>query len=117
MNLYHCMIELKNDAQALAFASAADQWLSGLCERGLIGGWNLHRRKFGLASGRHSDFVLLIDVRDLAQLESAFRSLAEDGETTDQRHYDLMHDMIATLDVGLYRPFPDANQREAVALV
>lgn len=117
MNLYHCMITLKNDAKALAFASAAEHWLTGLVNRGLIGGWTLYRRKFGLASGHHSDVLLLIEVEDMAQLESAFRTLSGEASDVDQRHYDLVHEMIAHVDIGLYRPFPDPANRERVALI
>lgn len=117
MNLYHCMIELKSDARALAFASAAEHWLGGLRTRGLIGDWRLFRRKFGLASGRHSDFLLLIEIEDMAALESAFRALALSGDDADRRHYDLVHEMIATVDIGLYRPYPDPGQRERIALI
>lgn len=27
MNLYHCMIELKSDAKALAFSAAVEAWM------------------------------------------------------------------------------------------
>ena len=117
MNLYHCMITLKSDAKALAFASAAEHWLNGLQGRGLINGWQLFRRKLGLASGHHSDVILLIDVEDMAQLETAFQTLANDAIDTDQRHFALVHEMIAEVDIGLYRPYPDASNRERVALI
>ena len=117
MNLYHCMITLKSDAKALAFASAADHWLTGLTERGLIGGWTLYRRKFGLASSQHSDFLLMIEVKDMAQLETAFQALSDAPDDRDQRHHDLVHEMIAHADIGLYRPYPDAASRESVALI
>lgn len=116
MNLYHCMIELKSDAKALAFAAAADQWMGEMHARGLIGSYRLLRRKLGLASGPHSDFLLEIEVQDMAELERAFRAAGQlqDGEA---RHYDLMHAMIAHAEVGLYRPFPDPERRERIALI
>ena len=117
MNLYHCMITLKSDAKALAFASAVDHWLGGLAEQGLIGGWTLYRRKLGLASSDHSDVLLMIEVEDMAQLENAFQKLSEGATDIDQRHYELVHDMIAEVQVGLYRPYPDSGQRENVALI
>ena len=117
MNLYHCMITLKSDAKALAFASAAEHWLSGLLDRKVIGGWTLYRRKFGLASGQHSDILLLIEIDDLAQLEAAFRSLSDSVSETDQRHFDLVHNMIEDVQIGLYRPYPDAANRERVSLI
>lgn len=116
MNLYHCMIELKSDAKAIAFASACEQWLGELQGRGLIGTWRLMRRKLGLASGPHSDFLLEVEVEDLAGLETAFRAV---GRLTDSehRHYDLAHGMIAHVEMGLYRPYPDPERRERIALI
>lgn len=116
MNLYHCMIELKSDAKALAFAAACEQWMGELRGRGLIGEWRLMRRKLGLASGPHSDFLLEIEVEDMAGLERAFRAAGQfaDGDT---RHYELMHGMIGQAEVGLYRPFPDPERRERIALI
>lgn len=116
MNLYHCMIELRQDARALAFAAACDAWLSRLRSRGMIRDWRLLRRKFGLASGEHSDFILEIEVEGLTQLEEAFAALSRRGEE-DERAYDRMHQMIGRVEIGLYRPYPDPSQRERTALV
>lgn len=116
MNLYHCLIELKQDAKALAFAAAVDGWLSRLQARGVIGGWRLLRRKLGLASGSHADFVLEIEVEGLAQLDGAFAVLSQ-GEDDDERRYEQVHHMIARAEVGLYRPFPDPAFRERIALI
>ncbi|AOZ69611.1 hypothetical protein LPB142_10030 [Rhodobacter xanthinilyticus] len=116
MNLYHCMIELKSDAKALAFASALEQWMSELSARGLIGNWRLMRRKLGLAGSSHSDFLLEIEVASMSALDQAFRTVGQlpEGMT---RHYDLMHAMIASAEMGLYRPFPDPERRERIALI
>ena len=116
MNLYHCMIELRQDCRALAFAKAAEGWMTLLQDRGLITGWRLMRRKFGLASGSHPDFLLEIEISGLVALDHAFSALAMADEEAGRR-YDLMHQMIARVEVGLYRPYPDASQRERIALV
>jgi hypothetical protein len=116
MNLYHCMIEIRRDAHAIAFAAAVEKWMGGLRERDLIADWRLFRRKLGLGSGGHSDFVLLIEVEGLGQLDEAFRSL-QHATDIDPRQYELMHEMIATAEVALYRPYPDPEQRERVALI
>ncbi len=117
MNVYHAMIELKNDAQALSFAAAAQNWLSSLQERGLIGDWRLLRRKLGLGSDRHSDLMLEIEVENLSQLEAAFAALSSSDDPETAKLYDRMHDMIAVADIGLYRPYPDPEQREVIALI
>jgi hypothetical protein len=116
MNLYHCMIELRSDARALAFAQACGQWMEHLQAQGLISGWRLLRRKFGLASGPHTDFLLEIEVPGLATLDAAFSALALSDDTATRR-YDQMHGMIARVEVGLYRPYPDPTQRERIALI
>ncbi|MFD2175313.1 MULTISPECIES: DUF6614 family protein [Rhodobacter] len=116
MNLYHCMIELKSDAKALAFAASVEQWMGELKALDLIGGWRLLRRKMGLASDLHEAFLLEIELEDLAALETTFRAIAKLSES-EMRHYELMHGMIASYTVGVYRPFPDPERRERVALI
>jgi hypothetical protein len=117
MNLYHCMIELKSGAKALAFAAAAEDWLGSLKARGLIQEWRLMRRKFGLASGRHSDFILEIEVAGMQQLENSFLELGQNASDADEQRYTRLHDLIASVDIGLYRPYPDDSQRESIALI
>lgn len=116
MNVYHCLIELRDDAKALAFAAACEGWLSRLQARGMIRGWRLLRRKFGLASGPHSDFILEIEVQGMAQLEEAFAALGQASDE-DERRYALLHQMIGRAEIGLYRPYPDPTQRERIALI
>ncbi len=116
MNLYHCMIELKSGAKALAFASAVDHWMGHLQEQGMIRGWRLMRRKFGLSSGQHSDFILEIEVEGMAQMEETFRRLGQSDDTAEN-HYNLLHQMIGDVHIGLYRPYPDPEHRERIALI
>jgi hypothetical protein len=116
MNLYHCMIELKDGARALAFAAMAEVWMSSLQEKGLILRWRLMRRKLGLASGPHTDFLLEVELDSLSQLDIFFDTLSQQ-DTEMARRYDQMHQMIARADVGLYRPYPDLQQQERIALI
>lgn len=116
MNLYHCLIELKDDAKALAFAAAAEAWMNHLQSGGHIAGWRLLRRKLGLASGAHTDFILEISVEGMEALDAAFQNLMQADDIAGRR-YDQLHQMIAKAEVGLYRPYPDPSQRERVALI
>jgi hypothetical protein len=76
VNVYHCLIELKSESRALSFAHSAGLWLDHLTKLQLVSGWRLMRRKFGLASSRHTDFVLEIEIAGLAALDdAAFRAL------------------------------------------
>lgn len=116
MHIVHCLIELHNDARALAFAAAAEQWLDHLREVDLIADWRLMRRTLGLAAGAHTDFILEITLTDFATLDGLFTSLAT-ADDESVRRYDLMHQMIARADSGLYRSFPDAQGCERIALI
>ncbi|MFN3912931.1 DUF6614 family protein [Hyphomonas sp.] len=116
MNLYHCMVELKSSDRALQFASAVDAWLGHLKNEKIISDWRLLRRKFGLASGQHTDFLIEIEVESMSELEKAF-SLLSKMEDEHTRRYEFMHNLIASIEVGLYRPYPDPEQRERIAFL
>ncbi|MGF1501082.1 MAG: DUF6614 family protein [Paracoccaceae bacterium] len=116
MNLYHALFDLKDDAKAVAFAHALEHWLGHLREAGTIGGWRLFRRKLGLASAAHRDFLLEIDVADMAALDRVFRHVARHDDEIE-RLYAPVHSMVARVEVGLYRPFPDPERAERVSLL
>ena len=116
MNVYHCLIELRTEARALSFAHAVGLWLDHLVKLELVTGWRLMRRKFGLASGRHTDFVLEIEIKGMAALDDAFTVLA-DADADAVQLYEKMHAMIESAEIGLYRPYPDPAQRERIALI
>lgn len=116
MNLYHCSIDLVNDAKALAFANAVDQWMTYLKERETVRTWRLMRRKLHLANDSCRDFILEVEFDNMTQLDSAFRVLGE-HDAKVERLYAAVSSLIAAVDVGLYRPFPDAERAERMALV
>lgn len=116
MNIYHCMIEIKDTARARGFAAAVEDWMAYLKSHNLISDWRLLRRKLGLAAGPHSDFLLEININSLADLDAAFAALSHVDAEAEAR-YDKMHQMIASLHSGLYRPYPDPSQRERIALI
>jgi hypothetical protein len=117
MNLYHCMIDLKDDAKALAFAQALDHWMEHLKSRGAIRGWRLLRRKLNLASDAHKDFLLEVEVDDLAQLDRAFRILGTEGDDNVERLHRQVHQLVAATGFALYRPFPDPERAERMGLI
>ena len=116
MNLYHCLIDLKQDARALSFAAALDTWMSHLKDMGTIQDWRLLRRKLNLASNSHSDFLLEIEVRDMAQLDEAFRLTGSQNNEVEVMHR-AVHDLIAHSNIALMRPFPDPERSERMALI
>lgn len=116
MNFYHCSIDLRNDAKALSFALAVDSWMKNLKASGSIQSWRLCRRKLGFGAPHARDFLLEVEVRDLSQLDSAFRYTGS-GDEEVERLYSTVHQMIGEFDVALFRPFPDQENAERMALI
>ena len=118
MNLYHCSIDLKDDAKAVAFSAAVDAWMSHLQANNAIQSWRLCRRKLGFGAPHARDFLLEIEVEDLAQLDRAFRfSGSNDSDEHVERLYTTAHQMVGAVDTALYRPFPDPERAERMALI
>ena len=116
MNLYHCQIDIHHDAKALAFAEAVEQWMEYLKGRKSIKSWRLLRQKLNLASDTHRDFLLEIEFENMGQLDQAFRILGEHDEKV-ARLYANVKTLISHSDLGLYRPYPDPERAERMALI
>ncbi len=116
MNLYHCSVDLRDNAKALAFAAAVEAWMEHMKAHGVILSWRMCRRKLGFGGPRARDFLLEIEVENLTQLDEAFRFSATKDETTE-RLYTTVHQMVGEVDVALYRPFPDAERAERMAFI
>lgn len=116
MNLYHCQIDLKQDAKALIFAKAVEDWMTLLQSNGVITHWRLSRRKMNLASGHSRDFILEIGFENLAQMDDAFRFSGSSDDDTRRLHR-AVHDLIGAVDYSLYRPFPDPQRSERMGLL
>ena len=116
MNLYTCSIDLKDEAKALAFAHAVSDWMEFLQSKEVIGNWRLLRRKLNLASDSHRDFILHIEVENLTQLDRAFRLSGSQDEQI-AKLYRAVNTLIEQEEFGLYRPFPDPERAERMALL
>jgi hypothetical protein len=116
MNLYHCAIDLRDDAKAVQFAVAVEAWMLHLQSQGVIETWRLCRRKLGFGAPKARDFLLEIELQDLAQLDQAFR-LTGSGSEDVERLYTSVHKMVGEADIALYRPFPDPERAERMALI
>lgn len=116
MDVYHVMIELKDPDNALGFTKVAEEWFDYLTDRDLILGWRLLRRKFGLASGEHTDFIAELEVENMAALQETFARI-NTVDDEQERLYRATNNMIKSKRVGLYRTYPDVIRRERIALI
>jgi hypothetical protein len=69
------------------------------------------RRKLGLAPPGFGLFHLMIEVKDMAQLDAAFQLVAGRQEPTEGFHFGV-NSLVEKAVFGLYRDFPDAFRHQ-----
>lgn len=106
MDQYHVWCDLKDGSKDLEFVARVDGWLGHLVAGGKIASYRLSRRKLGLGPKELGEFHILIETRDMAQLDSAFAvAAARDGQA--QKLHAGVYSMVTNLQFGLWRDFPD----------
>jgi hypothetical protein len=78
-----------------------------LKEQGLIESWRLTRRKLGLGAPGLGEFHLMIEVKNLAQLEQAFERVAGRRDPVEGFHFGV-NSLAQNAVFALYRDFPDS---------
>jgi hypothetical protein len=107
MDLYHAWFNLKPGVSDTGFSDKLASYLGHLRDEGLIEGWRLTRRKLGLAPRELGDFHVMIEVKDMAQLEQAFARVAGRRNPVEGLHF-AVNSMVSDATFALYRDFPDA---------
>jgi hypothetical protein len=107
LDLYHIWCDLQPGVGGLEFAEKLAAYMGHLKEQGLIESWRLSRRKLGLGPAVLGEFHVVIEVRDLAQLEAAFQLVAARREPTEGFHFGA-NSLVRNAMFALYRDFPDA---------
>jgi hypothetical protein len=106
MNVYLITFDLKPGVSDVAFADALARFLEHLKSRGDIEAWRLLRRKLGFGPREHGDWRVLIETRDLAQLDAAFMSAATRAGEVERLHFDVNAHAV-NVTFSLLRDFPD----------
>jgi len=106
MDIYHAWCNLKPGVSDIAFSEGVAKYMGHLKAKGLIESWRLTRRKLGLGPATLGEFHLLIEVKDLVQLEAAFGQVASRREPTEGFHFGV-NSLVQDATFALYRDFPD----------
>ncbi len=106
MNYYHVWADLREGHNDLEFSDAVTKYLGHLKERGLIEGFRITRRKFGFGPSELGDFHIVMELRDLAQLDAAFNLVATRSGEIETLHR-AVYGAVTDLRSALYRDFPD----------
>lgn len=107
MDIYHVWCDLKPEVSDTAFCEQVAAYMGHLQDQGRIAAWRLTRRKLGLGPKGLGEFHLMIEVKDLAQLEAAFQLVAGRREPTEGLHFGV-NSLVQNASFALYRDFPDA---------
>ncbi len=107
MDIYHVWCDLKPGVSDLQFSRNVADYLGHLREQGLIESWRLTRRKLGLGAPGFGEFHLMLEVKNLAQLELAFERVAGRREPAEGFHFGV-NSLVQNAVFALYRDFPDA---------
>jgi hypothetical protein len=107
LDIYHVWCDLKPGVGDLAFSENVGKYMEHLKAQGLILGWRLTRRKLGFGVPGLGEFHILVEVRDLKQLEDAFERVGERREPAEGFHF-AVNSLVQNAQFALYRDFPDA---------
>ena len=107
MDIYELSVDLRSGVRDTDFVAALDSYLGLLQREGKIESWRLLRRKLGLGSG--SEFKVLVETRDLAQLDAAFAAVSTREDPIESAHHGV-NSLVTNFQAALYRDFPDGNR-------
>ncbi len=107
MDVYEVSVDLRPGVRDTEFVSALETYLGRLVGDGAIESWRLLRRKLGLGAG--PEFKILIETRDLAQLDAAFRMVSSRDEPVEGEHHGV-NSLVTNFSAALYRDFPDPHR-------
>ncbi len=108
MDVYEISVDLRPGVRDLDFAAALETYLGALVDQGRIESWRLLRRKLGLGHG--AEFKVLLETRDLAQLDAAFELVSSRGADIEGAHHGV-NSLVTNFQASLYRDFPDPHRR------
>lgn len=106
MNYYHIWCNLSGKTTDVEFAAAVDAYLGALKKLGTIEGFRLTRRKFGFGPSELGEFHIIIETKDLEQLDRAFNVAARRDGEIEQLHA-RVYSSVVDFKSALYRDFPD----------
>ena len=106
MDVYQISLDLKPGIRDHQFVAALEGYLGHLKADGKIESWRLLRRKLGLGLAALGEFQILIETRDLAQLDAAFTSVSRRNEPIEVQNGPSIHDCMITKNYVIVMDLP-----------
>jgi len=106
MDIYSAWFDLRPGVGDIEFSERLASYMDSLKAGGQMQGWRLTRRKLGLAPSVLGDFHLMMEFKDMAQLDAAFNRVGSRREPIEGLHFGV-NSLVQNVSFGLYRDFPD----------
>jgi hypothetical protein len=110
LNHYHIWANLRDSSRDLEFCNSVKANLGHLKQLDLINGFSIARRKFGFGPSELGEFHIVIEVRDLSQMDNAFRVVAARSGEIEKLHH-AVYSAVSEFKSALYRDFPDPERK------
>lgn len=110
MDIYHIWGNLKDGVSDTQFADNTHSYLGHLKEQGMIQDYRITRRKLGLGPSHLPEFHLMLEVKDLAQLDEAFKLVSGRASPVEGLHHGV-NSLVTNVMFALYRDFPDPHRQ------
>ena len=109
VDLYHIWCNLEAGVSDLEFTQNVERYLGELRRNERIADFRISRRKLGLGPPELGEFHIVIEVRDLAQLDRAFRDVSARSAPIEELHA-AVNQVARDVKFALYRDFPDPHR-------
>ena len=107
MDVYELNVDLAAGVRDLEFVAALNRYLTALQADGRIEHWRLLRSKLGLGAPR--EFKVLIETRDLAQLDDAFALVSTRADPVEEFH-EGVNSLVTNFQAARWHDFPDPHR-------
>ena len=107
VDVYEISVDLRPGVRDTEFVAALEHYLGALAADRRIESWRLLRRKLGLGAG--GEFKVLIETRDLVQLDAAFTAVSSREAPVEGLHHGV-NSLVTNFAAALYRDFPDPHR-------
>jgi hypothetical protein len=106
VNVYQIWCNLKPGVRDHEFVTELTRYLEKLREGGHIEGFRVLRAKLGLKPKELREFCIMLEFRDLTQLDAAFGHVASRADPIESLHH-AVNSRVQDSMFALYRDFPD----------
>ena len=108
MDIYHIFADHHKDVDGYEFAEKMRKFLDGMVELGNMQSYRLTRAKLGFRSMDLPEFHIMMEFKNMQQLDDAMTSVLRNEKHIDNKHVNFNQLVdTETIQHFLYRDFPD----------